>query len=155
MDGWKLEDDPFLLRWSFFFSGANFCSIQEAVAGCFFLPVPFGFSYLGVGPYLRSATDGGRLLPSSLQCRRSGRKWGIFFFHPKKKGFPNKKLGGIAKRSNHVTQINKDITKISKMYGYTPSEGVWYFIITRRWLSPLPGEVVQFDLRIFLKGVET
>ena len=97
MDGWKLEDDPFLLRWSVFFSGANFCSIQEAVAGCFFLPVPFGFSYLGVGPYLRSATDGGRLLPSSLQCRqvgRTSRQWpevGDGFFSSQKKGISKQK----------------------------------------------------------------
>ena len=91
----------------------------------------------------------------------SGRKWGMFFFISKKKGFPNKKLEGIAQISNHVTQINENITKISKMYCYTPSEGVWYCIITRWWqlkyslFSTLPGEVVQFDLSIFLKGVDT
>ena len=94
--------------------------------------------------YLR-AFNAGRLAGSG----------GCFFSSQKKRDFHYKKLGGIAQISNHVTQINKDITKISKMYCYTPSEGVWYCIITRRWLSPLPGEVVQFDLRIFLKGVET
>ena len=99
MDGWKLEDDPFLFEMVGFFSGANFCSFQEAVAGCGFFPVPFGFFISRVGPYLRSATDGGRLLPSSLQCRQVGRtsrqrpEVGDVFFHLKKKGFPNKKLG--------------------------------------------------------------
>ena len=42
--------------------------------------------------------------------------------------------------------------------GYTPSEGVWYCIITRWWqlkyfsFSSLPGEMIQFDDHIFQMG---
>ena len=145
------------LRWSFFFFRGEFLFVSGSCSWLlFFLPVPFGFLYL----YCGSTPQVGHWWWQTFTFEPSMQAgWpevgDAFFSSQKKRDFHYKKLGGIAQISNHVTQINKDITKISKMYCYTPSEGVWYCIITRRWLSPLPGEVVQFDLRIFLKGVET